>query len=169
MTAAAGADLTLRPAEPAEAETLAELFLAARRAAEPAMPPLVHGPEEVRAWFRAMLAADGPGGERDREVWVAASDAAVIGYLVLDPAWLDSLYVRPGRTGQGIGSILLDLAKALRPSGFELWVFESNVPARTFYARRGLVDLERTDGSGNEEQAPDIKMAWAGRGRGPGS
>jgi chorismate mutase len=44
-----------------------------------------------------------------------------------------------------------------------LWVFESNRPARTFYARRGLVELERTDGSGNEEKAPDVRMAWPGR------
>ena len=30
------------------------------------------------------------------------------------------------------------------------------MPARAFYARRGLVELERTDGSGNEEKAPDV-------------
>ena len=29
-------------------------------------------------------------------------------------------------------------------------------------ARRGLVELERTDGSANEEKAPDIRMAWPG-------
>ena len=37
-----------------------------------------------------------------------------------------------------------------------------NEPARAFYARHGLVELERTDGSANEEQAPDIRMAWPG-------
>ena len=37
-----------------------------------------------------------------------------------------------------------------------------NAPARGFYARRGLVELERTDGSGNEERAPDVRMAWPG-------
>ena len=31
-----------------------------------------------------------------------------------------------------------------------------------FYRRHGLVDLERTDGSANEERAPDIRMAWPG-------
>ena len=42
-------------------------------------------------------------------------------------------------------------------------MFESNAPARSFYARRGLVELERTDGSGNEEKSPDVKMAWPGQ------
>lgn len=37
-----------------------------------------------------------------------------------------------------------------------------NTPARAFYARHGLVELERTDGSGNEERTPDLKMAWPG-------
>ena len=28
--------------------------------------------------------------------------------------------------------------------------------------RHGLLELETTDGSGNEEQAPDVRMAWPG-------
>ena len=68
----------------------------------------------------------------------------------------------PEHAGQGVGSALLDLVKAQRPDGFCLWVFEMNAPARGFYARHGLVELERTDGSGNEEQAPDVRMAWPG-------
>ena len=39
-------------------------------------------------------------------------------------------------------------------------MFESNVGARRLYARRGLVEVERTDGAGNEEKAPDVRMAW---------
>ena len=88
--------------------------------------------------------------------------ASLVGYLILDPEWLDSLYVRPDLTGQGIGSVLLDLAKSLRPDGFGLWVFETNVRAQAFYRRHGLVVVRRTDGSDNEEQAPDLEMAWVG-------
>ena len=50
----------------------------------------------------------------------------------------------------------------MRPDGFGLWVFEINGPARDFYGRHGFVELERTDGSANEEQSPDIKMVWPG-------
>jgi GNAT superfamily N-acetyltransferase len=78
--------------------------------------------------------------------------------------WLDHLFVRPDATGGGVGSTLLDLVKSLRPDGFSLWVFESNTGARRFYRRHGLAELERTDGSANEEKSPDIKMAWPGSG-----
>jgi ribosomal protein S18 acetylase RimI-like enzyme len=58
--------------------------------------------------------------------------------------------------------VLLDLAKALQPAGLQLWVFETNVGAQRFYRRHGFVEVERTDGAGNEEKAPDIRMAWPG-------
>jgi GNAT superfamily N-acetyltransferase len=86
----------------------------------------------------------------------------VVGYARFTATWLDDLYVVPGHAGSGIGSALLDLVKSLRPGGFQLWVFEMNAPARAFYARHGLVERERTDGSGNEESAPDIRMEWPG-------
>ncbi len=54
------------------------------------------------------------------------------------------------------------MAKSLRPEGFCLWVFEANEPARAFYRRHGLVELEHTDGSTNEERTPDLRMAWPG-------
>ena len=163
-SAAAGGDLTLRPAVPDDAEPLAALFLEARAAAYPAMPATVHPPAEVRHWFGEVLGVlprtlPMPA---ERETWVAERDGEPVGYLVLDPEWLDSLYVRPDLTGQGIGSALLDLAKSLRPDGFGLWVFATNLRAQAFYRRHGLVVVRRTDGSDNEEKAPDLEMAWVG-------
>lgn len=152
-------DLDLRPGAAEDASALAELFIGARRAAEPAMPASVHAPAEIHHWF-AGLGLGQP--DKKRETWVAEQSGVVVGYVVLDPEWLDSLYVRHDLTGQGIGSVLLDLAKSLRPEGFGLWVFESNEPARRFYTARGLLALERTDGGENEEQAPDIAMVWPG-------
>jgi ribosomal protein S18 acetylase RimI-like enzyme len=49
----------------------------------------------------------------------------------------------------------------LRPDGFGLWVFESNLPAQAFYRAHGFEVTERTDGSGNEERAPDLRMDWS--------
>jgi len=158
------ADLLVRPARDEDAEPLADLFVAAREAAYPAMPHPVHPPHEVRHWFREVLGLE----ERtvpmpdEREVWVAEADGSIVGYTVLDPAWLDSLYVRPDLTGHGIGSTLLDLVKSLRPDGFGLWVFASNVAAQRFYRQHGLVPVRRTDGSENEERAPDVEMLWPG-------
>lgn len=148
-------DLTLRPGTPEDADALAGLVTWCRRAAVPMMPPSVHTPEEDRAWVGRQL--DG-----EREVWVAEADGELVGYLVLEPGWLHSVYVRPDLTGRGIGSVLLDFVKGLRPEGFALWVFVSNEPARRFYRRHGLVEIRRTDGADNEERSPDMEMAWLG-------
>jgi chorismate mutase/GNAT superfamily N-acetyltransferase len=149
-------DLTVRRAEPEDAPGLADLYTAARVAAVPQMPPALHTNEEDRAWFAARL-ADGR-----HEAWLAEQAGEVVGYALVTPTWLDHLFVRPDLTGSGIGTVLVDVVKSLRPDGFCLWVFETNAGARRFYARHGLVELERTDGSANEERAPDVRMAWPG-------
>jgi chorismate mutase/GNAT superfamily N-acetyltransferase len=145
-------EVVIRRADDSDTEALAAVHLSARRAAP--MPPAVHTDAEVRAWLAGRLTLD--------EVWVAEADGAVAAYLRLTDAWLDDLYVVPEHAREGIGSALLDLAKQQRPAGFCLWVFEQNEPARTFYRRHGLIELEHTDGSANEERAPDVRMAWPG-------
>ena len=147
-------DLRLRRAEPEESDAVAALYGRSRAAA--AMPPAMHSAEEDRGWFAARL-RDG-----DHEAWVAEDDSGLLGYALATTTWLDHLFVEPSRQSAGVGTALLDVVKGVRPEGFCLWVFETNVPARAFYARHGLVELERTDGSGNEEKAPDVRMAWPG-------
>jgi len=146
-------DASVRIATKADLAVVAAVYLAAREAA--AMPPGTHSPDDVRAWVESWdLSA--------RDVWVAEIDGAGVGFANLTPTWLDGLYVAPAAQRAGIGSTLLDLAKAVRPDGFGLWVFEINNPARAFYRRHGFLELERTDGSANEEHAPDVKMVWPG-------
>jgi GNAT superfamily N-acetyltransferase len=154
---ATDAELTIRPATTEDQSAMADVFIAARAAAVPAMPPSIHPPHEVHAFYAGL---DVLGGER--EGWVAEDGRGIVAFAELKGAWLDDLYVRPDAQGEGIGSALLDVAKSVRPEGFSLWVFESNTPARAFYARRGLVEREHTDGSGNEERAPDLRMEWPG-------
>lgn len=151
-------DLVVRPATPDDLAGIAELFLATRSAAVPAMPPIVGSEDGFREFVRSWDLSDPP----RREVWVAGDDLDLVGFAVLKADWLDSLYVGPQQQGIGVGSMLLDLAKARRPDGFALWVFAGNAPARGFYHRHGLVELEHTDGSGNEERTPDVRMAWPG-------
>ena len=145
----------LRPATLDDVEAVVHVHLSARHAAVPAMPPPVHPDSDALPHFRGLMA--------QAETWVAEVEGEVVGYALLDGGWLGHLYVLPEHAGHAIGSNLLDLVKTLRPDGFALWVFETNEPARRFYRRAGLVELERTDGSGNEERAPDIRMAWEGR------
>jgi GNAT superfamily N-acetyltransferase len=161
-TEADPAGITVRLAVPEESDALADLYSDARRAAVPQMPPSVHSDEEHRAYYRRHLL----GGD-EHTVWVAegsagdaAGDGRLLGLAVCTPTFLDGLYVRADLKGQGVGSLLLDVVEATHPDGYELWVFQSNVGAQRLYRRRGLVEVERTDGSANEERAPDVRMAW---------
>ncbi|WP_110181584.1 GNAT family N-acetyltransferase [Nocardioides solisilvae] len=119
------------------------------------MPPSVHGPDEVRGWVRSWDLGT-------HELWLAEDGQALLGFALFTPTWLDHLYVEPTGQGRGVGSALVSLAQSLRPGGLGLWVFESNTGARRFYARHGFVEVERTDGSDNEEGWPDLHLAWPG-------
>jgi chorismate mutase/GNAT superfamily N-acetyltransferase len=145
-------ELMLRPAVADDIPLLVQVMRAAREAAP--MPDLPYTDREVGAHLAARLTMD--------EMWVADDGDGPVGFARLTGTWLDDLYVVPEGQRSGVGSALLDLAKALRPEGFGLWVFASNVPARAFYARHGLLELESTDGATNDEGAPDLRMVWAG-------
>jgi ribosomal protein S18 acetylase RimI-like enzyme len=146
--------VNVRQAGPDDAIAIADLYTLARIHAVPQMPPALHTNAEDRAYVARRLTED------DVTMWVAELGDELLGFATCTPTFLDSLYIRPDLKGQGIGSLLLDVVEATHPDGYELWVFESNVGARRLYERRGLVEVERTDGSGNEEKSPDIRMAW---------
>ena len=147
---------TLRRAVLADAGAVADVLISSRRAAGDAIPPAVHPDAETREWVRAVVVPQ-------REVWLAeGADGSPLGVLVLDDDWVDQLYVGPACTGRGLGSRLIELAKSRRPAGLRLWTFASNTAAQRFYLRHGFVVAETTDGSGNEEQAPDIRFVWPG-------
>jgi ribosomal protein S18 acetylase RimI-like enzyme len=113
--------------------------------------PVLHTPDEHRAWFAAQL--------RDHEGWVW-DDGEIAGFIVLTEHELLYIYLDVSRTGQGIGTALLEHAKRRRPGGFTLWTFQENEGARRFYERHGLRAIEFGDGSGNEEGVPDVRYEW---------
>ncbi len=146
-------DLRLRRGTAGDADTVAEVYLRARHHAIPEIPPLAHSDDEVRNWMRGVL--------DEQEAWLACADhGAPLGLLVLNGDWVEQLYLDPAWTGRGLGTRLLELAKRRRPDGLQLWTFVSNVRARRFYERNGFSVEERTDGSGNEEHAPDLRYVW---------
>ena len=132
MTPTEPGELGIRPATADDAEAIADLYTEARVHAVPQMPPALHTNAEDRAYVARRL------GEPEVTVWVAERDGDLLGFATCTPTFLDSLYVRPDLTGQGIGSLLLDVVEATHPDGYELWVFVSNVGARRFYERRGF-------------------------------
>lgn len=153
MPSEVSSGLVVRPALVEETDRLATLFSATRAASVPSMPPAVHSAEEDRVWIADQLSGSA-------EIWVAEDGGELVGFLLLEGDWLHSLYVGPRHQGQGVGSVLVELAKSLRPGGLGLWVFESNVGARRLYERHGFVAVELTDGTGNIERSPDVRMVW---------
>ncbi|MBV8396273.1 MAG: GNAT family N-acetyltransferase [Actinobacteria bacterium] len=142
--------MELRRAGAADADAVADVFLAAR--AGMTYLPRLHTDEETRRWIADVML------ER-LEVWVAG-DGAVRGFAALGKHDLEHLYVEPSAQGQGIGAHLLAHAKARRPKGLELWVFQRNDGSRRFYERAGFVPVFTTDGADNEEREPDARYAW---------
>ena len=145
-------EVGLRPATPADAVEVAEIFLAAHADAMSYLPKL-HTDDEVRDWIRDVALPQ-------NEVIVAEADGRAAGFAVLKGDLLDQLYVHPDLQRRGIGDALFARIKELRPGGFRLWVFQRNTGARRFYARRGLRLVELTDGAGNEEREPDALYEW---------
>jgi GNAT superfamily N-acetyltransferase len=150
--------VTLRRADTADARAAADVWLRSRRAAVPAIPAPVHPDDDVRHHFETVLVPT-------KETWLAEADGVAVGVLVLDGTEVDQLYVDPDWQRGGIGSELVRLAQNRRPGGLALWTFQSNLGARRFYERHGFVAVGWTDGSANEERAPDVRYVWRGAGR----
>lgn len=142
----------VRPATAADALEIAEVFLASRRDALPYLPVL-HSDDETRRWMADVVL-------RHSEVWVAALDDGIVGFLSVSGDHLDHLYVRPGLYRQGIGDRLLAKAKEISPRRLQLFTFQRNARARIFYETRGFVPVDFNDGSRNEEGEPDVLYEW---------
>lgn len=155
MEAEAGS-VALRRAARADARAVADVLIRSRLASAGLIPPAVHSDAEIAEWVETKVLTE-------REVWVAVdAEDHVLAVMVLEDAWIDQLYVDPVWTGMGLGSRLIELAKSRSPGGLQLWTFVSNVPAQRFYERHGFVVTETTDGSGNEENEPDLRLVWPG-------
>jgi len=96
-------------------------------------------------------------------VLVAETDGAVVGYIGYRKDWIDHLRVDLRHHRRGIGTALLNEAKRQYPY-LQLRCFQ-HIPARQFYLRRGFVEVELTDGQGNDEKLPDVRMEWRDIGR----
>jgi ribosomal protein S18 acetylase RimI-like enzyme len=141
-------DVAVRPAAASEAGALGPIFTAARTGL--GFLPVLHKPEEDVEYFGSAVGRD--------QVLVIDRDGRVAGFAVLTSTRLEHLYVHPDHQGEGLGTELFRAALQAKPDGFDLWVFEDNHRARSFYEHLGCREVERTDGSANEEHLPDIRL-----------
>ncbi len=144
--------VSIRPARETDGPGIGEVWLTAWRATFD-FPPK-HPDDDVRTWLATEMLAT-------REAWVATEpDGRVVALLALSDEMIDQLYVAPDRIGSGIGSRLIATAKARRPDGLDLFCFQVNTRARTFYEHHGFVIVATGDGSNNSEGQPDIRYSW---------
>lgn len=148
--------ITVRPAITDDTASITEVLVESRRTYL-SYAPMAHPEKDVRAWIEEVLM---PGGG----VYIAEAEGQVVGMLALsagqDGSWIDQLYVRPGSTGLGIGTRLLQLAHARLTPPIRLFTFQANAGARRFYEQHGYAAVQFTDGAGNEERCPDVLYEW---------
>jgi len=154
-------ELEIRAAAPTDTSRVVRIFQDARRAAMPWLPT-IHSDAEDQVFFGRTVASG--------HAVVAVHDGEVVGFAAVDPDahLLDHLYVDPSVHRRGIGRRLVDHVRAEHEGSLQLWAFTENRSARAFYAALGAVELYETDGSGNEERTPDVRLELPAWGAGPG-
>ena len=148
--------ITFRTALPSESARVAELHAASWRSAyrgylSDAYLDTDIVAERARVWQARFVPP------LDRQyVLLAEQGDALVGFacvlLDAEPDWgacLDNLHVRPGLTGQGLGSRLFMqalrwVAQAEPGWAMHLFVLAGNTAARRFYARHGGEAVEHT-------------------------
>ncbi|WP_235032721.1 GNAT family N-acetyltransferase [Actinacidiphila yanglinensis] len=154
MTDTVDEKITVRAADAADAAAIARTHIRSREVAMPWLPPRKRSDAEVERWVREVVLVDA-------EVSVAVDGGgSVVGYAAVEGEWLEHLYLMPEVRRRGIGSLLLARAKAQRPGGLDLHVFQRNTDARAFYARHGFTVVDLNDGSRNMEREPDMTLRW---------
>ena len=141
--------MKLTPARPSDIHGLADI-LANWRDEVPWMPKL-HTLEEDRRFIGYLIDT--------KSVWVQRNWRGPQGFMALDGDDIQALYLSKASRGRRLGQQLLDKAKSMNIR-LELWAFQQNERAISFYLREGLREVERTDGADNDEKLPDIRMVW---------
>jgi ribosomal protein S18 acetylase RimI-like enzyme len=110
-----------------------------------------HSIEEHRRYFEDSLLVD-------TTVHVALKGGELAGFIASTPAAVMQLYVDVEHLGQGIGTRLLELAKARSDGTLWLYTFATNTRAQRFYEHHGFDIVAR--GFEPVMQLDDIRYEW---------
>lgn len=141
--------LWTRPARTTDAGSAGEV-LYQFQALTPWMPKL-HSAAEAIAFCGQMI--------DQGWVTVAGRHTTVEAFLARDGEDIHALYVQARAQGVGLGSRLVEHAKA-STERLALQTFQANARAQRFYERCGFVECARGDGAQNDENLPDITYVW---------
>lgn len=143
----------VRPMQPHETVAVVPLWRRSRIAAQPWLEERMgHTPEDDLEFFCGHVV-------HENEIWVAAEESRVVGFLAIKGAHINYLYVDPPAQDRGIGTLLIDKARALSPNGLTLFTHQRNAKARAFYERRGFRAVAFGISPAPESE-PDVKYEW---------
>ena len=142
----------LRAAQPLDAGRVGDILW--RFQEDTPWMPKLHATAETISFCGAMI--------EQGLVRVAVEGGRVQGFVARRGEEILSLYLAAEAQGRGLGARLLLEAQGASPN-LKLWTFQRNTGAQRFYERHGFVEVERTDGSGNDENLPDIRYRWERR------
>ena len=146
-------NFVLRKARPSDANAIAEIARCSRKHFLPYLPELHTLDEDKdKAFFRTVVF-------KDNDVWVAEDENDIVGFCAFSEAWLNHLYFLPSHVGKKLGQRLLTIAKEAYPH-LQLWTFQKNARAISFYERQGFIRARDTDGYDNEERVADALFEW---------
>ena len=141
----------IRRARLDDAAVIARIFRESRAEAMPWLPVL-HDADDELQYFGGRV--------ESTEVFVLERAGEVAGFAILNGDELDGFYVAPEHQRAGVGAALFRHVQEQCPERFGFWVFRDNARARRFYESHGAEALYETDGSNNEERAPDVRYEW---------
>lgn len=146
---------SIRIATQADSDVITNIYLSSRKAYV-SFAPLIHSDSAIQHWINDILIPNA-------QVWLVEQDKVMIGMMAIIEKnkinWIDQLYILPGHTGHGIGSLLIDKVKSFHLP-IRLHTFQENIGARKFYEQHEFKILEFSDGSENEEHCPDMLYEW---------
>lgn len=89
---------------------------------------------------------------------VIDSNQKVLAMIAFNSTSVSQLYVDIDCINQGIGSKLLQLVKDQAADTLELYTYQRNEIAKSFYQKHGFVEVGRN--YENELNLPDVKLRW---------
>lgn len=152
--AAMTSSTTVRAAHDADAQAICALHLAAVRA----FCAPHYAPQIIEGWLDDRVPAGYLPGIRSGSMFVAETDAKVVGFGQSKPGEVLAVFVEPGFAGRGIGSELL--ARALRDADADKGPVrvESTINAVGFYESHGFRVVGQGTQRRNDVDVPVVIM-----------
>ena len=111
-----------------------------------------HSYQQVYTFFRDVIVPQ-------NDIWLALEDEDLKGFMAIQSEYLTLLYIAVDAQRQGIGSALLDKARALSSDGLTSHTYQRNEMARAFYRKHGFTEV-KYGLVADYNNEPDVEIRW---------